>query len=63
MSSKQRKSKDLACACGEVVKNVGAETVKVTCWRCVNDQLRGYAQTEADGIKLIFNDLEKSEEK
>lgn len=63
MAFEQRKSKDLACACGEVVKNVDAETVKVTCWRCVNDQLRGFKQTEADGIKFIFQDLEKGEEK
>lgn len=62
MSFKQRKPKDLACACGEVVKNVNEETVKVTCWRCTMDQLRGYKQTEVDRIQLIFQP-EKSGEK
>jgi len=34
--------KDLDCKiCGETVKNVGLEAEYVTCWKCVNDQLRG----------------------
>lgn len=63
MSYQPIKSKDLACKCGEVVKNCNADTVSVTCWRCVINNLRGYKQTEADGIKMIFEDMEEKEEK
>jgi hypothetical protein len=34
--------KDLDCKiCEETVKNVSSEATAVTCWKCVNDQLKG----------------------
>ena len=34
--------KDLDCKiCGETVNNVGLEATAVTCWKCVNEQLKG----------------------
>jgi hypothetical protein len=53
MSFKQRQSKELTCACGEVVKNVDVRAVKITCWRCVSAMLKGFRQTETGEIELV----------
>lgn len=46
--------KDLNCKiCDETVNNVGIEATAVTCWKCVNDQLRGMP------MNMCEEDLEK----
>ena len=46
---KSRKNKTLKCTgCDEEVHNVGEETLKVTCWRCVSSSLRATPESDSE---------------
>ena len=49
--------------CGETVKNVGLEAEYVTCWKCVNDQLKGMPIhiSEEDTEEELETDNEEEE--